>query len=92
MMTPKDARKAEREKLQELDYQFKERTEAIMMLDMVDRFVMAVEKIADAMTAPKPMAAGIGYPPGCVCPAGAEIGCGSSGCPRRSFRGVTSTC
>lgn len=52
-MTPKeryDARKAEREKLSELDYQFRQRIETIMTLDMADRFVTAVEQIADAMT------------------------------------------
>jgi len=29
---------------------------------------------------------------GCVCPAGAEFGCVSSGCPRRSILGPIVTC
>lgn len=51
-MTPKqqyEARKAERNKLKDLDYQIRERTEQVMMLDMLDRFVTAVEIIADAV-------------------------------------------
>lgn len=51
-MTPKqqyDARKAEREKLKDMDYQLRQRTEQTMMLDIFDRFVTAVERIADAM-------------------------------------------
>lgn len=98
-MTPKEeyeARKAERLKLRDLEYQTRTRTEALMMLDTLDRFVMAVERIADAMTSPKlPTADGVPspvYQNGCVCPVGAELGCGSVGCPRRSFRGLTSTC
>lgn len=50
-MTPKeayDARKAERAKLEDLRQDIRERTEARMMLDIVDRFVVAVERIADA--------------------------------------------
>lgn len=97
-MTPKqeyDARKAERAKLKDMDYQLQQRTEQVMMLDTFDRFVTAVERIADAMTVPKlPAATGPApvYPTGCVCPAGAEIGCGSAGCPRRAFRGFPATC
>lgn len=51
-MTPKeqyDARKREREKLKDMDYQFQQRTEQVMMLDCLDRFVTAVERIADAL-------------------------------------------
>lgn len=50
-MTPKqqyDARKAERDKLKDMDYQLRQRTEQAMMLDTFDRFVTAVERIADA--------------------------------------------
>lgn len=51
-MTPKEqyeARKAERSKLKDMDYQLRERTEQLMMLDIVDRFATALERIADAM-------------------------------------------
>ena len=51
-MTPKeqyDARKAEREKLKDMDLFVRERTTMIMMLDTLDRFVTAVERIADVM-------------------------------------------
>lgn len=51
-MTPKqqyEARKAEREKLRAEDAYVRSRTEQIMMLDMFDRFVTAVERIADAL-------------------------------------------
>lgn len=51
-MTPKEryeARKAERRKLADMDYQLRQRTEQAMMLDMLDRFVTAVERIADAL-------------------------------------------
>lgn len=54
-MTPKqqyEARKAERKKLNEMDYQLRERTTHEMMLDMLDRFVSAAERIADAMERP----------------------------------------
>jgi hypothetical protein len=52
MATPKeqyDARKAERKKLADMDYQIRTRTETLMMIDMLDRFVTAVEVIADKM-------------------------------------------
>jgi hypothetical protein len=51
-MTPKElyeARKAERDKLRDMDAQTRQRTESVMMLDTLDRFVTAVERIADAM-------------------------------------------
>jgi hypothetical protein len=51
-MTPKEeyeARKAEREKLKTLDRHVIDRTEQIMTLDMLDRFVTAAERIADAL-------------------------------------------
>lgn len=51
-MTPKqqyEARKVERQKLKDLDYQVRQREEQIATLDMLDRFVTAVERIADAM-------------------------------------------
>lgn len=51
-MTPKEqyeARKAERKKLEALDYQIRQRTENLMTLDMLDRFVTAVERIADSL-------------------------------------------
>lgn len=31
-------------------------------------------------------------PRGCVCPPGAEFGCRSTGCPRRSLGGIPVTC
>jgi hypothetical protein len=55
-MTPKqqyEARKAERKKLEEMDHQIRQRTEQIMLLDMVDRFVTAAERIADALERPQ---------------------------------------
>ena len=58
-MTPKEqyeARKAERAKLKDLEYQTRQRTEGVMMLDMVDRFATALERIADAMERPGPAA------------------------------------
>lgn len=54
-MTPKqqyDARKAERDKLKDMDYNLKSRTTEAMMLDMLDRFVTAAERIADALERP----------------------------------------
>jgi len=48
-----EARKAERKKLADLDYQVRQRTESAMTLDMLDRFVTAVERIADALAAPQ---------------------------------------
>jgi len=53
-LTPKqryEARKAERRKLKDMDYHVRERTEQVMMLDTLDRFVTAVERIADALEA-----------------------------------------
>jgi len=50
-MTPKeayDARKAERAKLKDMEFNVKQATETIMLLDTLDRFVTAVERIADA--------------------------------------------
>lgn len=52
-MTPKEqyeARKAERKKLADMDMHLRARTEQAMMLDMMDRFVTAVEQIAVALT------------------------------------------
>ncbi len=51
-MTPKqqyEARKAERNKLRELDGEISKRSESLMLLDMLDRFVTAVERIADQL-------------------------------------------
>lgn len=51
-MTPKEqyeARKAERNKLKDMDFQVRQRTETLMMMDMLDRFVTAVERIADSL-------------------------------------------
>ena len=53
-MTPKEqyeARKAERNKLKDMDIEIKVRSEQIMMLDMLDRFVTAAERIANALEA-----------------------------------------
>lgn len=53
-MTPKqeyEARKAERAKLKDMDYQLRSRTEQVIILDMLDRFVTATERIADALEA-----------------------------------------
>lgn len=50
--TPKqqyEARKAERKKLKDMEYNERQRTESAMMLDTFDRFVTAVERIADAL-------------------------------------------
>jgi hypothetical protein len=51
-MTPKEqyeARKAERAKLKDMDLLVRERASMVMMLDIVDRFATAVERIASAM-------------------------------------------
>jgi len=54
-MTPKEqyeARKAERKRIAEdmhMDFQHRKRTEESWMLDTFDRFVTAVERIADTM-------------------------------------------
>lgn len=51
-MTPKEqyeARKADRNKLRDLDDDIRRRTEQVMMLDTLDRFVTAAERIADAL-------------------------------------------
>ena len=51
-MTPKEqyqARRAERNKLKDMDSQVRQRTETLMMMDMLDRFVTAVERIADSL-------------------------------------------
>jgi hypothetical protein len=51
-MTPKEqyeARKAERAKLKDMDVLVNENTTNVMILDMLDRFVTAVERIADTM-------------------------------------------
>jgi hypothetical protein len=55
-MTPKEqyeVRKAERQKLKDLDDQLSKRMEGVMLMDMLDRFVMAVERIADALDEPQ---------------------------------------
>lgn len=55
-MTPKEqyeARKAERQKLKDMDYQLRQLTEQLMMMDMMDRFVTATERIADALASDK---------------------------------------
>lgn len=51
-MTPKEqyeARRAERARLKDLEYHERQRTENIMTIDMLDRFVTAVERIADSL-------------------------------------------
>lgn len=51
-MTPKEqyeARKLERKKLDNMEYQLRTKTEQVMTLDMLDRFVTAVERIADVL-------------------------------------------
>jgi hypothetical protein len=51
-MTPKEqyeARKAQRDKLKDMDALTRERASSAMMLDMADHFVTAVERIADAL-------------------------------------------
>lgn len=58
-MTPKqqyEARKAERDKLKDMDYQIRQRTEQLMLLDTLDRFTTAIERIADAMDRTTPPA------------------------------------
>lgn len=55
-MTPKEqyeARKAERKKLADMDHLMRQKQEQIATLDMLDRFVTAVERIADAMERPQ---------------------------------------
>lgn len=55
-MTPKqqyEARKAERNKLKDMDFQVRQKTETLMMLDMLDRFVTAAERIADGLEKPQ---------------------------------------
>lgn len=44
-----ESRKAERNKLKDMDFQLRERTTQTMMLDMLDRFVTAAERIADSL-------------------------------------------
>lgn len=51
-LTPKqqyEQRKAERAKLKDMDYQVRTKTETLMLLDVVDRFATAAERIADAL-------------------------------------------
>lgn len=58
-MTPKEqyeARKVERNKLKDLDHEVRQKTESLMMFDMLDRFVTAAERIADAMERPHSLA------------------------------------
>jgi len=65
-MTPKqqyEARKAERKKLEEMDFQLRQRTEQGMMLDMLDRFVTAAERIADALERPQVSASNLTFDP-----------------------------
>jgi hypothetical protein len=53
-MTPKEqyeARKVERKARVHLDQQARERIESADILDMIDRFVTAAERIADALEA-----------------------------------------
>ena len=55
-MTPKEqyeARKAERKKLKDMDFDVRSKTETLMILDMLDRFVTAAERIADALEQPR---------------------------------------
>jgi len=66
MMTPKqqyEARKAERQKLQDMDDEVRKRTEPLLMLDMLDRFVTAAERIADALERPQVQASNLVYDP-----------------------------
>jgi hypothetical protein len=66
MMTPKEqyeARKAERLKLKDMDFQVREKTTTLMMMDMLDRFVTAAERIADAMERPQPLVTTFGLTP-----------------------------
>lgn len=46
-----EARKVERQKLKDLDNTVRQKTESVMLLDMLDRFVTAVERIAEAVEA-----------------------------------------
>lgn len=65
-MTPKqqyEARKNERNKLKDMDHQVRARTEQLMMLDMMDRFVTAAERIADALDRPVVAASNLQYDP-----------------------------
>ncbi|MGM5018752.1 hypothetical protein [Tardiphaga sp. 367_B4_N1_1] len=65
-MTPKqqyEARKAERAKLKDLDYQTRQRSEQLMTLDMLDRFVTAAERIADALEKPQVSASNLTFDP-----------------------------
>lgn len=48
-----EARKAERQKLKDLDADVRSKTETLMLMDFVDRFVTATERIADALTPPE---------------------------------------
>lgn len=51
-LTPKqqyEQRKAERKKLKDMDSQTRQRIEGEMMLDTMDRFVTAIERIADTL-------------------------------------------
>jgi hypothetical protein len=51
-MTPKEAyeaRKAERKKLKDMDYQLRQKTESLELLDTVDRLATAFERIADTL-------------------------------------------
>jgi len=69
-----EARKAERERLKAMDLQTRERTSMAMMLEMLDRFVTAVERMTEQHHS---------APRGCVCPPGAEATCKGVSCPRR---------
>lgn len=65
-MTPKqqyEARKAERQKLKDLDYQVRQATEQLMMMDMMDRFVTAAERIADALEKPQVQTSNLVFDP-----------------------------
>ena len=51
-LTPKqqyEQRKAERAKLKDMDYQLRQKTETVMLIDMVDRLATSFERIADAL-------------------------------------------
>lgn len=53
MTTPKERyeeRKADRDKMRE-EYKSQAETESLMLMDMMDRFVTAVERISDTMEA-----------------------------------------
>ncbi len=65
-MTPKqqyEARKAERQKLSDMDALIREKTTMLMMLDLVDRFVTATERIADAMERPAAPVSSLAFDP-----------------------------